>query len=296
MSIEKQLQVLGDETRLRMLRVLDEEELQVGELARVLQLPQSTVSRHVKQLVDAKLAAKRTQGTVSWLRRDGGEALWAVIRAQVAYPEDLLRLEAVVAQRQMDSQEFFGRHAEHWDALRQELFGSGYLLPLLSALLPPGVQIADLGCGTGAVLQHLPSGCIGVDREQAMLDAALKRVPGADLRRGVLEALPLTDDEVDLALCVLVLHHVPDLAAVFAEVRRALRPGGRLLVLDMLAHDRTSYRQTMGHRHLGFRPEDLDLGLRRLSWQELPREAEAQGPGLFLAVYAKDPDLGARGG
>lgn len=286
-TISNKLAVLGDETRLRMLLLLDSEELQVGELARVLQLPQSTVSRHVKKLVDAGLAEKRVAGAVSWLRREGADRLWAVVSEGLSFPEDERRLAAVVAQREMDSQEFFGRHAEHWDALRQELFGTSYLLPVLSALLPPGVRVADLGCGTGEVLQHLPSGCIGVDREQAMLDAARKRVPSADLRPGVLESLPLADEEVDLAVCALVLHHVPELAPVFAEVARVLRPGGRLVVLDMVAHERSAYRQTMGHRHLGFRPQDLDLSLRRLSWQELPREPEAQGPGLFLAVFVR---------
>ncbi len=287
MTIEKQLQVLGDETRLRMLLLLDREELQVGELARVLQLPQSTVSRHVKKLVDAGLASKRIQGAVSWLRRDGADALWEIVRRDLDYPEDLRRLEAVIARRLMDSREFFGRHAEHWDALRQELFGSSWVLSTLMTLLPEGLRVADLGCGTGMLLSLLPEGSIGVDREQAMLDAARQRLPEADLRQGSLEDLPLAEGEVDVALCTLVLHHVENLRGAFAEIRRVLRPGGRLVVLDMIAHDRSVYQQTMAHQHLGFHPEDLDLGLHLKSWHTLAPEPEAQGPGLFLAQFLR---------
>lgn len=285
MTIEKQLQAMADQTRLRMVGLLMREELQVGEVARVLQLPQSTVSRHIKRLVESGLVQRRTQGAATWLHARPS-ALWDAVKGQVSFPEDDRRLKAIVAQRQMDSREFFGRHAEHWDALRQELFGSSYLMPMLLAMLPPEQRVADLGCGTGAVLQWLPEGSIGVDREEAMLDAAGKRVPGADLRLGSLEDLPLEAGEVDVALCALVLHHVPDLQAVFAEVARVLRPDGRLVVLDMVAHDRTAYRQTMGHKHLGFSPGGLDLGLECQNWRELPAEPDAQGPGLFVAVFS----------
>ena len=272
---------MADSVRMRMLCLLEGEELQVGEVARVLQLPQSTVSRHVKRLVDAGLISRRVQGAGSWLHAEPNR-VWKAARVGLAYPEDEHRLKAVLALRQMDSAEFFGRHAAEWDEMRSQLFGRDYVLPTLAALLPEGLRVADLGCGTGDLLQWMPEGAIGIDREQAMLDAARERCPSADLRLGVLEDLPLEDDSLDVALCVLVLHHVSALESVLTEVRRVLKPGGHFVVIDMVRHDRTAYRQTMGHKHLGFAPEDF-AALTLARWTELPAEPDAQGPGLFLA-------------
>jgi ArsR family transcriptional regulator len=179
--------------------------------------------------------------------------------------------------------------------VRKELFGDGYVLPALLALLPPGQTIADLGCGTGAMLPLLAPVCaqvIGVDREAAMLAVAEERAAGlsnVELRRGLLDALPFPDASVDLALCQLVLHHVRELAPVFAEVRRILAPGGRWVILDMVEHDREEYRDTMGHQHLGFsEPTTRTLaesaGLAVSAWRVLPPDSAAHGPALFVAV------------
>src|SRR4029077_1747730 len=115
-----------------------------------------------------------------------------------------------------------------------------------------------LGCGTGQVselvAQHLAK-VIAVDGSIEMVQAARKRLKSADnvdIRRGEMEALPIDDAKLDPAIVALVLHHVPEPARALAEVHRALKPGGRVLIVDMLPHDREEYRQQMGHVWLGF--------------------------------------------
>ncbi len=296
---------LSEPLRVRLLHVLAKHELGVGELSRALQTPQSTVSRHLKQLLQRGWVEKRSVGPASFFRMaESLEAeaagLWAVVLgcldAQEPWGEDLLRVESVLAQRELDSRAFFGRHAGSWDALRSEMFGSAYLAPTLTALLPPGLTVADLGCGTGEVVLALAPSVervIGVDQEAAMLAVARQRtaeLSNVELVQSGLEDLALPDASVDAALCMLVLHHVDDLEASFAQIARSLRPGGSLVVLDMVEHERREYRRTMGHRHLGFERSGLArlaeaAGLAERSWHRLAPDPEAQGPGLFLAVY-----------
>ena len=304
-TLYKHLSALSEPLRARLLRLLEAEELGVGELVRILQTPQSTISRHLKLLREQGWLERRASGTASLFRLaeplpDCAADLWAVVRGQLdgAWPEDLRRLAATLAAREMDSATFFGRHAGEWDALRRGLFGEGLLLPTLMALLPEGLTVADLGCGTGGALAALaPSAglVIGVDREQAMLDAAAVRLGGlgnVSLRLGDLSDLPIDDGALDAAICMLVLHHVADLEAAMTEISRALAPGGRLILLDMQAHDRREYRRTMGHKHLGFSEAALaglarGAGLRLARYTLLPPQPDALGPGLFNATLVR---------
>ncbi len=313
------LSALSEPIRARLLRVLAREELAVGELARVLQTSQPTVSRHLKQLEEGGWVSKRRAGTASYLRlvpadlSPEARSLWQLVSAAMEaeaepasqYAEDLRRLEGVLAARTGDSEELFRRLAGRWDLVRHELFGDAYLPPALVALLPPGLTIADLGCGTGAVLPVLAPAAarlIGVDREEAMLDVARERVAGlprVELRRGLLDALPLDSASIDVALCQLVLHHVRDLPPVFAELRRVLVPGGRWVILDMAEHDREEYRDTMGHQHRGFSEQTLaglaeGAGLRLTAYRPLPADPAAQGPSLALAVLERAPEPAER--
>ncbi len=302
-QIYGRLSALAEPTRVRLLRLLEGEELTVGELVRVLQLPQSTVSRHLKQLMNRGWLERRAAGTASLFRMAPLSAetrgLWELVRDEVdtEYAEDSARLQTVVALRTVDSRTFFERVGGGWDALRTQLFGDAYTLAALLALLPEGQTVADLGCGTGAVLEQLlpvAGRVVGVDREQAMLNAARERLgepPNLELLRGELGDLPLPAASLDAALCMLVLHHVADLPPVFAEAARVLRPGGRFIVLDIDEHDHAEYRDTMGHVHLGFSGARLRAlgeaaGLRQLSHRVLPAEPEALGPPLCLSIYS----------
>jgi ArsR family transcriptional regulator len=177
--------------------------------------------------------------------------------------------------------------------MRLELFGRRADVALLG-LLDESWKVADLGCGTGAVSQALApfvEEVIAVDESNAMLSAARKRLHGVenvDIRNGRLEALPLADGEVDVALLFLVLHYAAEPARVIAEAVRALEPGGRLLILDMMPHDRQDLRQTMGHLWQGFDRAVLgdwmhSAGLDGFRYNPLPADPDAKGPTLFAA-------------
>ncbi|MFK7961880.1 MAG: ArsR/SmtB family transcription factor [Phycisphaerales bacterium] len=305
MTLLARLSALGDPARLRMLRLLEREELSVGELARSLQLPQSTVSRHLKTLHEGGWLTKRTEGTASLYRlapamlEESARELWTVTRSQMeASPtlrEDDERLVAVLRERRRaDSAAFFGRVGGEWDVVRRELFGDGFTAPALLGLLPADWTVADLGCGTGdaaRLLAPLVDKVIAVDREPAMLEAARKRLSDLDnveYRTGELLSLPIDDGALDAAVISLVLHHVEEPADVCREIARCLRPGGRLLIVDMLVHDRLDYRQRMGHVHLGFDETAVGqwaaaAGLRMPRFRSLPRNTDTKGPGLFAA-------------
>jgi len=131
-----------------------------------------------------------------------------------------------------------------------------------------------------------------VDSSAAMLQAAKKRLQGfenVDLRRGELEALPVDDAKLDAATLMLVLHHVPEPQRALAEVARVLKPRGQAVVVDMLPHDRESYRQQMGHVWLGFSDDHVrrmfqEAGFEQIRLVALPPDARAKGPGLFVAT------------
>jgi ubiquinone/menaquinone biosynthesis C-methylase UbiE/DNA-binding transcriptional ArsR family regulator len=300
-GLYQHLHTLAEPIRVRILLLLSKAELGVGELARVTQLPQSTVSRHLKALRLDGWVSRRSEGTSSLFRlgelKPHPAELWRVVSAQAELDSTVLRrLEMVLESRKMDDNGFFRRVAERWDQLRVELYGDNFFVPTLLALLPREYAVADIGCGTGEVLALLASSVsrvIGVDREQAMLDAAARRCEhfsNIELKLGEIDSLPIDDQALDAALCMLVLHHLSDVEGAFYEARRVLKPGGRLIVLDMVAHNRRDYRTSMGHRHLGF-SQDLithlaaNAQLSLLRFQEIPPDPEAQGPALFVAVF-----------
>jgi ArsR family transcriptional regulator len=172
-----------------------------------------------------------------------------------------------------------------------ELFGARADLIALLALLDDRMIVGDLGCGTGAVADLLApfvGRVVAVDHSREMLDVARRRLDGrtnVELREGDLEALPVADGELDAALLVLTLHHMPDPEAVFAEAARTLRPGGRLVVIDMAPHDREGYRAEMGHVWLGFGEAQLAPWLR----------AAGFGPARY-ALLPADPALAPAAG
>ena len=299
---------LGDLARVRLLRLVEQAELGVGELAATAQLPQSTVSRHLKALHEHGWVVKRTEGTASYYRLlssaldDDLRRLWETTRDRVSpnpdFADDNARLLEVLASRRADSQAFFGRVGGEWHEMRQELFGTSLSAEALLGLADPDWIVADLGCGTGDAAERLApvvERVIAIDREPAMLEASRRRLEGfdnIDYVQGDLVAIPLEDASVDVVLVMLVLHHIVEPVSVLEEAHRVLRPGGRVLVVDMVAHSRQEYRHDMGHHHLGFdeataRGWGENTGFDRTTWRRLRPDPRGRGPGLFAASYFK---------
>jgi ubiquinone/menaquinone biosynthesis C-methylase UbiE/DNA-binding transcriptional ArsR family regulator len=299
------LEALAEEIRLRLLRLIERHELGVVDLCDIVQLPQSTVSRHLKVLVDGGWARSRRQGTTHWYRtildelEPGARRLWLLAREQsdawTAVQQDQLRLTERLRQRQKDSQAFFAGAAAQWDKLRQELYGNAFTQVALLSLLPADSIVADLACGTGqaaAALAPFVARVIGVDNSSAMLKAAQKRVAEAknvDLRRGDLEALPLESASCDAALLLLALTYTARPQMVLAEAARILKPGGRLVIVDLLPHDREDFRRRMEQTELGIDPARIQsmlqgTGFEKANVRSLPPEPHAKGPALFVAT------------
>ena len=300
---------LADPIRCRMLLPLEQHELTVNEICSVLQLPQSTVSRHLKTLADDGWVMSRRDGTSRFYGMamseldPGAQRLWPLIREQIAgtngAEQDERRLKSVLSKRRSKSEEFFASASGQWDHLRAELFGDRFHLHALLSLIDPSLTVGDLGCGTGQVTElvapHVAK-VIAVDGSTDMVQAARKRLKGlhqVDVRRGDMEALPIDDLQLDMAMVALVLHHVPDPARALAEVHRVLKCGGRAMIVDMLPHDRVEYQQQMGHVWLGFSEKSMKkyldaAGFGRIITTVLPADEDAKGPALFVTTAFKE--------
>lgn len=295
---------LADPARLRMLALLDGNELGVGELAEILQMPQSSVSRHLKLLSELRWVVHRSEGTANYYTFANGElppeaaALWKLTRDGLAdwapLEHDRLRLGRVLASRRSDARSFYAGVASEWEELRSELYGDRFTVEAIAALLPADAVVADLACGSGAVTALLAPSVgrvIAVDASPEMLRAARGRTKGlanVDLRRGDLVDLPVATASCDAALMLLALTHVADPPVALAEMGRILKPGGRAVVVDLLRHDRDAFRRRLGQLGNGFEPAELvrlleDAGLGGARCRALTPEPEAKGPALVLA-------------
>jgi ArsR family transcriptional regulator len=304
-TVFDRMTALADSLRSRTLLLLERHELTVSELCTILQLPQSTTSRHLKILGDEGWVVSRAEGTSRRYSMGSGRldsqatALWALVREQIADTDaarqDAARLESVLAERRSASRAFFSTAAGSWDRMREEMFGERTDVVALLALLDDDWTIGDLGCGTGTLTASIAPfvrRVIAVDESDAMLGAARARLDGfanVELKRSELESLPVRDGELDAAILCLVLHYQADPARVLAEARRVLRRGGRLLVIDMTPHDHDEYRQLMGHVWQGIGEQQLagwmaEAGFERVRYRALPADPAAKGPTLFAAV------------
>jgi ArsR family transcriptional regulator len=307
-AILEHISALADPVRCRLLVLLERQELTVSELCSILQMPQSTVSRHLKTLADDGWVTSRRDGTSRFYGMpvddldSGAGQLWPIIRNQVigtrAAGQDARRLQGVLERRRATSKAFFESAASDWDRLRGELFGDTFYLWAVLGLIDPSLIVGDLGCGTGqlsaTVAPHVRR-VIAVDGSVEMLDAARLRLAGAsnvEIRQGDLEALPIREGELDAAMLSLVLHYSPDPARALEEVARVLRPGGRLLIVDMQPHERVEYQQRMGHVWLGFSEKQISRVLAAAGFDDirvrpLPVDSDAMGPALFAAVATR---------
>jgi len=284
---------LADETRLRVVRILTQGSFNVNELARILGMGQSRVSRHLRILLDAGLVTARREGSWAYYTLSGS---WTGGRERAARGQErrpsprFLRLlaselarasetpqaaaddEAVrrsMDERRSRAETFFRGVAERWDSERDRIAGPPEHLDLLVEMLGRPRTTVDLGTGTGVLLSRLAARSarvIGIDAAEEMLRVARRRVvdeelPGVELRLGSLEHLPLSDGEADVMVANMVLHHVANPPDALREVRRGLREGGRFVLADFAAHLVESYRERLGDLWLGFRRDELESWL-----------------------------------
>jgi ubiquinone/menaquinone biosynthesis C-methylase UbiE/DNA-binding transcriptional ArsR family regulator len=305
-AVYEQLSALADDTRGRVLCVLDRNELTVGELTQVLQLPQSTVSRHLKVLSDAGWVTSRAEGTSRLYALSSLEGsdrkLWQLVRTRVeesaAARHDLVRLERVLAERRQRSRDFFSTSAGQWDAMRAELFGDRSDITALLGLLDPAWVVGDLGCGTGRLTEALApfvGSVVAIDESRGMLAMARRRLgstPNVEFRSGDVMSLPVENGELNAAVLGLVLNYATDPVALLIEVRRSLARGGRILIIDMQPHDREELRARTGQAWMGISSEQLgawlsEAGFSSVRYVPLSPDPQAKGPPLFSCTATR---------
>ena len=305
------LRLLGDETRLRLLRVLSREALNVSELTAILGVAQSGVSRHLGLLRDAGLVAEERAGTFTWYRLagDAGEesssSLWHWLREQFARTSgatkaDDARLEEVRRIRK----ENFSQHGAA-DQRRQMIPGRSWAAwGRALAMLLPAVDVADLGCGDGYLTieaARFARSVISIDRSADVLArgkalAARRKVSNVKWKRGELERLPIPDETVDVALLSQALHHAEHPVRALIEARRILRRGGRVLVLDLREHGEAWVRAKLGDRWLGFRDDQLRAMLDEAGFAQIDVRVGARRSGdPFTVLIATGTRKGTTG-
>lgn len=279
--------LLGDEARLRLLRVLQHDRFNVKELTGILGLAQSGVSRHLGLLKDAGLVAEERDGAYSFyrlapaLREDGQRPLWALLEAQFA----AAAATAVVKADEARLQEVLRVRRENFEHVGPDTRDGRQLVPgrswaawsrALGMLLPP-LDVADLGCGEGYLTvetarwaKHVTA----VDRSPGVLArakalATRRRCANISWKKGELERLPIESGTMDVALQSQALHHAADPAAALGEAARILKPGGRLLILDLRPHDEIWVRDKLGDRWLGFSDDQLTTMLKRAGFTDV---------------------------
>ncbi len=298
------LDLLSDATRCRVLCAAESNELTVGELCLVLEMPQSTVSRHLKQLSDLGWVQVRQEGSRRFYRVEldrlaaPERRLWLLLRNELDQEDgdfrgDQQRLQRVLSDRRSTSDAFFQNTASEWEGLRRELFGDRFDLLGLLNLLDASWVVGDLGCGTGSIASTLApfvDQVIAVDASAEMLEMASRNVEGApnvQLRSGDLEQLPIENETLDIAILFLVLQYTASPKAVLAEAQRVLKPGGRLVVVDLMTHEDDALRARIGQQWQGF--DELALrrdlqaaGLDAVRWVEIETQPKPKAKAAKL--------------
>jgi ArsR family transcriptional regulator len=309
-TLQRVFKTFSDPTRVRILALLEREELAVQELMDVLGMAQSRVSRHLAILRDAGLVRDRRDGTYVFYRFARPEAAawqetWALVsrtlRDDPTSERDLAALSQVMAARAERTRSFFDSVGPEWDALRKVFNDDALRSRAISRLVPPGLRVADVGTGTGilaAELARLGLRVIAIDNSARMLDAARAKLAAegelsVELRRGEASALPLADGEVDAALAHMVLHYLPSPAEAVREMARVVKPGGSIVLVDFVRHSHEWMRQELGVAWLGFESAEVaawcsEAGLVELRHESFEGRSGARDlPATFIASARK---------
>jgi len=301
------LSALADPLRLRAVRLLSREELQVREIQRVLGAAQSRVSNHLAVLRRAGLVeTHRTNGAERYAATGEGRTLWTSVASAVtdsAFPSDDERLRDVLEERATGLPEVsFDAVAGEWDRFMGPFYSPGVREAALLRLVPRGLRVADVGCGTGLLTLTL-AGVAGtveaVDASARMVRLAQEKLrrAGAEnvtVRRACAEKLPFDDGAFDAIFAFHLLRHLVRPAEALEEFGRAARPGGRVVLVELEPHGLRALRAVTGAHHLGLPRETLRAGLRRAGFAAARFSAFApyrvsSGSGeVALATYIVD--------
>ena len=266
-SILKSLRVLADVSRLRLLLLLEREELSVAELQEILAMGQSRISTHLAQLKQAGLVEDRKQGKNSLYRlkdREWVELLKAASKEVPEAEDDAKALKLVLEKRRDKVRGYFDELAGKFG--RQYVPGRSWkgLAETLLQLMPPMI-IADLGAGEGTFSQLLAQRAervIAVDSSAKMVEfgarlAAENGIVNLEYRLGDLESPPIDEGSIDLAFFSQSLHHALHPAQAVAVAHRLLKPGGRIVILDLKKHGFEQARELYADTWLGFSEVEL---------------------------------------
>jgi ubiquinone/menaquinone biosynthesis C-methylase UbiE len=281
MELIKCFKALCDPTRLRLFYLLQEYELNVNEVVKIVEMIQSGVSRHLKILVESDLLISRRDASFIYYtaaKSDITKTLIALIdqnnKLQASeltenFDKDLQKARAIIKIRQNRTKKFFKTIAPQWDNLKKEVFGNFDLDAVIKEKILFKGNISDFGCGTGELIEKLSNEkfnkLIGIDSSPQMLDQArlrLSKTSRADLRLGELEYLPMKNREIDTAIMNMVLHHISQPQLCLVEIYRVLKTKGIFILTDFEKHDNKKIKKIMGGSWSGFEKEKIETWLK----------------------------------
>jgi ArsR family transcriptional regulator len=275
MDLVRTLKALADPLRLRVLAAVAAEELTVGEVQDVVASVQSSVSRNLAILREAGFVQDRKEGTNVYFSAranmpEPARELFKSLQTRLGeIPElkkDRARLAECRRRRMQRSESYFEALAGDWERIRKSYFDDRVTSLAIEKLLPRNLTLADLGCGTGTLtfeLARFARKVIGIDLSSEMLKRARaiakqRGVDNVEFRQGDVLRLPVESRSVDAAFCVMVLHFLPDPARAIAGFCRIVRPGGSVILVDLVQHNQEWMREQMAHQWLGFERQTIE--------------------------------------
>jgi ubiquinone/menaquinone biosynthesis C-methylase UbiE/DNA-binding transcriptional ArsR family regulator len=300
----KALRALSDSTRLRIMALLERDELSVNELQEITRMGQSRISTHLRLLQDAALVQSRREGKRTFYKfneqadKSAREFIALAIKGARELPEhdsDEVNLKRIVARRKQQEQVYFNQVAGRFDrsygpGRSWQAFGQ-----LLLRMLPP-LTVADLGSGEGLLSELLARRCkkvIAVDNSEKMVEFGARKarkngLKNLEFRLGDLQNPPIEPDSVDLVILSQALHHAKEPAEAIAAAHRMLVPGGQLLILDLARHKFERAHELYGDRWLGFPESDLQQWLENAGFKkiEVTIVAREEQPPHFETILA----------
>ena len=307
-STLKSLRALSDPTRLRIVALLETAELSVNELQEVTHMGQSRISTHLGLLQDAELVQSRREGKRTFYRINQSadstarEFIGVAVRGAKEMPEhaaDEANLKRILARRNDQQQLYFNQLAGRFD----RSYGPGRSWQAFGQMLlrtMPPLVVADLGAGEGLLSELLARRCkkvIAVDNSEKIVafgaaKAKKNGLKNLEFRLGDLQAPPIEPHSVDLVVLSQALHHAEEPDKTIAACHRVLKPGGQIMILDLLKHTFTQARELYGDRWLGFPESDLQrwleaAGFKKIEISVVAREEQPPNFATLLAAGEK---------